>query len=131
MQGRKNVHGKAGVRFKAPYTAQKFHSMIRNVVSELIVHGEVKVTEGVTASLVSEAESLVTYAKQGDVAARRQAARVVRHGIKDDKGVEALDKLFKEIGPKYKDRQGGYTQVFKLGGRRGDNAPIDLVKWVD
>jgi ribosomal protein L17 len=48
MQGRKNVHGKAGVRFKAPYTASKNKSMLRNVVSELIVNGSVKVTSGVT-----------------------------------------------------------------------------------
>jgi large subunit ribosomal protein L17 len=130
-QGRKNVHGKAGVRFKAAYTAQKFNSMIRNVVSELIVNGSVKVTEGVTADLVSEAEKLVTFAKKGDVAARREAGKVVRPGIKDAAGVEALDKLFKEIGPKFKDRKGGYTQVFKLGVRKGDNSEVNLVKWVD
>ncbi len=130
-QGRKNVHGKAGVRFKAPYTAQKWHSMIRNVVSELIVNGSVKVTEGVTSELVSQAEALVTYAKQNDLAARREAARVLRPGIADAKGVSALDKLFAELGPKFKDRQGGYTQVYKLGPRRGDASEVNLVKWVD
>ena len=123
-QGRKNVHGKTGVRFKAAYTASKNYSMLRNVVSSLIVNGEVKVTSGVT-------QELVTFAKQGDLAARREAARIVRVGIQDANGVEALDKLFKELGPKFKDRKGGYTKVYKLGCRKGDNAEVELVRWAD
>jgi len=130
-QGRKNVHGKAGVRFKTGYTASKNKSMLRNVVSELIVHGQVKVTSGVTQELVTLAAKMVTFAKQGDLAAIREAGKVVRPGIKDANGVEALDKLFKEIGPKFKDRNGGYTRVYKLGARKGDNAEVDLVQWVD
>ena len=130
-QGRKNVHGKAGVRFRAGYTASKNKSMLRNVVSELIVHGQVKVTSGVTPELVTLAEKMVTFAKQGDLAGRREAMKVVRPGIVDANGVEAIDKLFKEIGPKFKDRDGGYTRVYKLGARRGDNAEVELVQWVD
>ena len=130
-QGRKNVHGKTGVRFKAAYTASKNYSMLRNVVSSLIVNGEVKVTSGVTQELVTLADKLVTFAKQGDLAARREAARIVRVGIKDANGVEALDKLFKELGPKFKDRKGGYTKVYKLGCRKGDNAEVELVRWAD
>ena len=130
-QGRKNVHGKAGVRFRAGYTASKNKSMLRNVVSELIVHGQVKVTSGVTKDLVSLAEKMVTFAKQGDLAGRREAMKVIRPGIVDANGVEAIDKLFKELGPKFKDRNGGYTRVYKLGARRGDNAEVELVQWVD
>lgn len=130
-QGRKNVHGKAGVRFKAPYTASKRKSMLRNVVSELIVHGSVKVRCGVTADLVTLADKMVTFAKQGDLAARREAEKVLRPGIVDEKGVPALEKLFKELGPKFKDRKGGYTQVYKLDVRKGDNTEVDLIKWVD
>jgi len=130
-QGRKNVHGKAGVRFRAGYTASKNKSMLRNVVSELIVHGQVKVTSGVTPELVTLAEKMVTFAKQGDLAGRREAMKVIRPGIVDANGVEAIDKLFKEIGPKFKDRDGGYTRVYKLGARRGDNAEVELVQWVD
>jgi len=128
--GRKNVHGKTGVRFKAPYTASKNKSMLRNVVSELIVHDEVKVTSGVTPELVTLADHLVTLAKQGDLAARREAARVVRNIQVDEKST-ALNKLFDVIGPKFKDRNGGYTNVYKLGARKGDNAEVTLVKWVD
>ena len=130
-QGRKNVHGKAGVRFRAGYTASKNKSMLRNVVSELIVHGQVKVTSGVTPELVTLAEKMVTVAKQGDLAGRREAMKVIRPGIVDANGVEAIDKLFKELGPKFKDRNGGYTRVYKLGARRGDNAEVELVQWVD
>ena len=130
-QGRKNVHGKAGVRFKTGYTASKNKAMLRNVVSELIVHGHVKVTSGVTQELVTLAAKMVTFAKQGDVAARREAAKVVRPGIVDANGVEALDKLFKELGPKFASRNGGYTRVYKLGARQGDNAQVELVEWVD
>ena len=130
-QGRKNVHGKTGVRFKAAYTPSKNKAMLRNVVSELIVHGQVKVTSGVTKELVSLADKMVTLGKKGDLAARRQAARVLRNGIADEKGVSALNKLFNEIAPKFASRNGGYTTVYKLGPRRGDNAEVTLVRWVD
>jgi large subunit ribosomal protein L17 len=130
-QGRKNVHGKAGVRFKTAYTPSKNKAMLRNVVSELIVHGQVQVTSGVSKDLITLADHLVTLGKQGDLAARRQAARITREGIVDEKGVDALSKLFNEIAPRYKTRNGGYTQNFKLGHRKGDNAEVELIKWVD
>lgn len=130
-QGRKNVHGKTGVRFKAAYTPSKNKAMLRDVVSALIVHGEVKVTSGVTADLISLADKMVTLGKKGDLAARREAAKVLRNGVCDEKGVNALSKLFSEIAPKYKDRNGGYTQTYKLGRRKGDNAEVELVRFVD
>ena len=130
-QGRKNVHGKSGVRFRTAYTPSKNKAMLRDVVSSLIVNGSVKVTSGVSKDLISLAEHLVTLAKAGDLSSRRQAARVVRSGITDSNGVSALEKLFKEIGPKFKSRNGGYTQSFKLGHRKGDNASVELIKWVD
>lgn len=130
-QGRKNVHGKTGVRFKAGYTASKNYSMLRNVVSELIVHGHVTVTSGVTPELVELTDKLVTFAKQGDLSGIRECEKVLRPGIVDEKGVNALTKLTKEIAPKYKDRNGGFTKVYKLGARKGDNAELELVQWVD
>ena len=63
-QGRKNVHGKTGVRFKAGYTASKNKAMLRNVVSSLIINGEVKVTSGVVKELKTLAEHLVTLASK-------------------------------------------------------------------
>ena len=123
-QGRKNVHGKAGVRFKTGYTASKNKSMLRNVVTDLIMHEEVKVTSGVTRELKVLADHLVTLAKRGDLHARRLAAQTVRSD-------EALKKLFAEIGPRMASRNGGYTRSFKLGERRGDNAEVTLVRWSD
>ena len=131
-QGRKNVHGKGGVRFKAAYTASKDKSMLRNVVTQLIVSGHVQVTSMVGKQVSSLADRLVTYAKKGDLNSRRLAAAIVRDVWADEKaGVTALQKLFNEQGPRYANRNGGYTRVLKLGNRRGDNAKVVLVSFVD
>ena len=123
-QGRKNVHGKTGVRFKAAYTASKEKSMLRNVVTDLILNGEVRVTSGVVKELRKLADHLVTLAKRNDLHARRLAAQTVRSD-------EALKKLFAELGPRMASRNGGYTRSFKLGERRGDAAEVTLVRWSD
>ena len=130
-QGRKNVHGKTGVRFKAAYTKSKYENMLRNVVTDLILKDSVKVTAAVAKDVVKEADRLVTLTKKEDVMnAKRMTARFVRN-LDDEAGVNALNKLFNEIGPKMANRNGGYTRQLKLGNRRGDNAPIVLVTWVD
>ena len=130
-QGRKNVHGKTGVRFKAAYTKSKYENMLRNVVTDLITKGAVKVTLATSKDVIKEADRLVALTKKEDVMnAKRNAARFLRN-VEDENGVKALDKLFNEIGPKFKDRQGGFTKQLKLGNRRGDDAPIVLVAWVD
>ena len=132
-QGRKNVHGKTGVRFKAAYTKSKYENMLRNVVTDLIRFGSVKVTDATSEDVVSKAAWLVSLTKKEDVMnAKREAAAFVRNVKVDEEGkVTALDKLFNELGPKFKNRNGGYTRTLKLGNRRGDNAPIVLVAWVD
>lgn len=130
-QGRKNVHGKTGVRFKAAYTKSKYENMLRNVVTDLILKGSVKVTATTAKDVVSEAERLVTLTKKEDVvSAKRQAARFVRD-IKGDNGKYAIEVLFADLGAKYASRNGGYTRKLKVGNRRGDDAPIVLVTWVD
>ena len=123
-QGRKNVHGKAGVRFKAGYTAAKNKMMLRNVVTSLVLNEEVKVTSGVVKELKSLADHLVTLAKRNPLPTRRQAAAV----LMDE---EAVKKLFNELGPRFASRQGGYTKAFKLGFRKGDSAEVCLVRWTD
>ncbi len=130
-QGRKNVHGKTGVRFKAAYTSSKYNNMLRNVVSELIVHERVTITAGIAKDVVKMADRLVTYAKKGDLHNRRLAASVVRNIFADEKNdVTALDKLFGEIATRYADRNGGYTRILKLVNRQGDNAPMAIVEFV-
>ena len=97
-QGRKNVHGKTGVRFKAAYTKSKYENMLRNVVTDLIIHDSVKVTEAVARDVVKEADRLVTLTKKENVMnAKRQANRFVRN-IEVSEGVTATDKLFNVIG---------------------------------
>ena len=106
--------------------------MLRNVVTQLIVSGHVQVTSMVGKQVSSLADRLVTYAKKGDLNSRRLAAAIVRDVWADEKaGVTALQKLFNEYGPRYANRKGGYTRVLKLGNRRGDNAKVVLVSFVD
>ncbi len=128
-EGRKNVHGKAGVRFKAGYTKSKHENKLRTLVTDLIIHERVTVTSGVAQDLKSKADHLVTLAKRGDLHARRQAASVLRD-IKADENRSALDKLFAEIGPRYAARNGGYTRAIKANNRRGDNAQMVIIELV-
>ena len=128
---RKNLHGKVGVKFKAGFTASKNKNMMRNLVSELIKFGHVKVTDATAKELISVADRMVTYAKKGDLASRRLAARYIRDIYVDEANkVTALQKLFNEIGPSFKDRNGGYTRKLKLDNRLGDNAPMCIVEFV-
>lgn len=130
-QGRKNVRGRTGVRFKAAYTSSKEKAMIRNVTSELIIYGKVKVIHQVGKQVQRNVERLITLAKRGDLHSRRLAASRLREGVKTKDGVKALDVLFEQLGPRFKDRNGGYTRLLKLGNRRGDNAPIVLLEFVE
>ena len=122
-QGRKNVHGKAGVRFKAGYTKQKHENKLRTLVTDLVIHERITVTSGMVKELKSLADHMITLGKRGDLHARRQAAAVL-------KNAEALTKLFSELAPQYKDRNGGYTRAIKAGVRLGDNAQKVIVEFV-
>ena len=127
---RKSYHGKTGVRFKAPYTTSKNKSMLRNVVTDLIIHGRVEVTLSTAKELSPLADEMVTLANRGDLHARRQAATVVRDIYTNKEQTQtALQKLFDEIAPKYTERKGGYARILKTGNRRGDNAPMAIVTW--
>jgi len=123
-QGRKNVHGKAGVRFKAGYTASKNKSMLRNVVTDLVMNGQVQVTSGVVKELKTLADKLITLGKDGSLSARRKAASILRSD-------ESVKKLFDDLAKKFEKRNGGYTRAIKLGNRRGDDAEVVLVSYVD
>ena len=130
-QGRKNVHGKGGVRTKAAYTTSKYKAMLRTLVTDLIVKGSVTVTLSTARDLVSLSDKMITYGKKGDLNSRRLAAAVIRDVWADEANrVTALKKLFDEIAPSYKDRNGGYTRVLKIANRRGDNAPMAIVSLV-
>ena len=129
-QGRKNVHGKAGVRFKAGYTKSKHENKLRTLATDLLNYERVTVTSGMVKELKSLADHLITLAKRGDLHARRQAAAVLRNVTTSD-GTLVLNKLFGALAERYKDRNGGYTRAIKAGVRRGDNAErviVELVK---
>jgi large subunit ribosomal protein L17 len=130
-QGRDNVHGKGGVRFKAPYTTSKRNNQLRNLVSTLIVDEKVVVTFAIAKPLIALSDRLITFAKKGDLHHRRLAASVVRRYVADEKNaVLALNKLFSELGPRYATRQGGYTRRLRMAPRLGDNAQRVLVELV-
>ena len=128
---RKNMHGKVGVKFKAPWTASKEKNMMRNVTTELVKFGEVTVTEHVASELKKTADHMITLAKKNTLASRRQAARYLRDITVDKEGTTALQKLFNELGPRFANRNGGYTRALKLENRTGDNSPMCVVKFVD
>ena len=126
---RKNMHGKVGVKFKAGWTTSKNNSMLRNVVTELIVNEKVEVTLATAKQLSPLADKMVTFAKKGDLNSRRQAAKVVRDVYADKEETKtALQKLFTEIAERNKDRNGGYTRIIKTGNRRGDDAEMAIVE---
>lgn len=122
-QGRKNVHGKAGVRFKAGYTKSKHENKLRTLATSLVEVERVTVTSGMVKELKSMADHLVTLGKRGDLHARRQAASVL-------KSKEALAKVFGELATRYVSRNGGYTRAIKAGVRKGDNAQVVIVEFV-
>ncbi len=105
-------------------TAAHRKAMLRNMVTDLFRHERIETTLPKAKALRPLAEKMITLGKRGDLHARRQALAVVR-----DKGV--VHKLFTELADRYRDRQGGYVRILKLGFRRGDNAPLALVEMVD
>ena len=105
-------------------TAAHRKAMLRNQVTDLLRHERIKTTLPKAKALKPLADKMITLAKRGDLAARRQALAVIR-----DKGV--VHRLFTELAERYRDRTGGYVRILKLGCRRGDNASMALVEMVD
>jgi len=99
-------------------------ALLANLATALFEHGRIRTTEAKARRLRPYAEKLITFAKKGDLAARRQVATVIR-----DKGV--LHTLFTEIGPRFENRPGGYTRIVKIGPRSGDNAPMAVIELVE
>jgi large subunit ribosomal protein L17 len=98
--------------------------MLANLATSLFEHGRITTTETKAKRLRPLAEKLVTFAKRGDLHARRQVMATIR-----DKNV--VHHLFAEIGPRYENRPGGYTRITKVGPRKGDNAPMAIIELVE
>ena len=115
-------HGRAKRRFNR--TAEHRKAMFANMACALIHHEQIVTTLPKAKDLRPVVEKLVTLGKRGDLHARRQA-------IAQIKDVGIVHKLFEAIGPRYKDRQGGYCRVLKAGFRFGDNAAMAVIEFVD
>ena len=98
-------------------------AMLRNLVTDLFREERITTTDTRAKEARREAEKLITLAKRGDLHARRQALSYIF-----DESV--VTKLFEEIGPRYADRNGGYTRILKLGPRRGDSAEMVFLELV-
>ena len=114
-------HLKAGRRLSR--TTEHRQAMLRTLITQLFEHEQVQTTQAKAKEARQWAEKMITLAKRGDLAARRQALRVIRTK-------KAMAKLFGELKERYQDRPGGYTRIIPLGFRVGDGAPLTLLELV-
>lgn len=98
--------------------------MMANLATELFRHGRIRTTHAKAKTVQPIAERMITLAKRGDLHSRRQVLQVIR-----DRDI--VHHLFADIGPAFRERNGGYTRVLKLGARKGDAAPMALIELVD
>jgi large subunit ribosomal protein L17 len=115
-------HGKALRRLNRTQEHRK--ALFANMVCSLIEHEQIRTTLPKAKELKRVADKIITLGKRGDLHARRMAIAEIRQE-------EAVRKLFAELGPRYRDRPGGYTRVIKAGFRYGDMAPMAIIELVD
>jgi large subunit ribosomal protein L17 len=115
-------HGNANRKLNRTSSHRK--AMFANMSAALIKHEQIITTLPKAKELRPIVEKLITLGKRGDLHARRQAIAQMRD-------IEIVKKLFEVIGPRYKDRNGGYTRVLKAGFRHGDSAPVAVIELVD
>ena len=105
-------------------TADHRRALLSNMATSLFLHGKVVTTEAKAKELRPYAEKLITLARRGDLHARRLVSTKIRER-------DALSRLFTEIGPRFAEREGGYTRILKLGQRQGDAAPMARIELVE
>jgi large subunit ribosomal protein L17 len=115
-------HRKAGRKLNRTSTHRS--ALFANMASALIKHEQIVTTLPKAKELRPFVDKLVTLAKKGDLAARRMAISKVRDQ-------DMVRKLFDTIGPRYEERNGGYTRVLRAGYRDGDSAPVAVIEFVD
>lgn len=104
-------------------------AVMRDLVTDLIINERITTTESKAKNLQSAIDKVITLAKTNTLASRRKAAETVRFEMADDTQ-NALQKLFDVIGPRYADRNGGYSRIIKTVPRRGDGAPMAIIELV-
>lgn len=115
-------HNRDEKRFDKTYSHLK--SMMSNMTNDLITVGRIKTTTPRAKVLRSWAEKMITLGKNGSVAARRRAMAFLKNKT-------SVTRLFVDIAPQYKERNGGYTRILKLGNRPGDNAAMSIIELVE
>lgn len=98
--------------------------MLNTLAAQLFEHERVNTTEAKAKALRPVAEKMITFAKRGDLAARREVLKQI-----PDRDV--VHKLFSDIGPRFSERAGGYTRILKLGPRQGDGAPMARIELLE
>jgi large subunit ribosomal protein L17 len=146
-------HRKSGRQFSRNTSHRR--AMLRALTANLIAHERIETTDAKAKELRRVAERVITRARRlGDVAftpndqlsvadrARRLAAQqqvakflqrfaVVTESVESDRKVDLIEKVFVDLAKRFKDRNGGYTRIIKVGNRRGDNAPMSIIELVD
>lgn len=112
---------KKGARFGGSASHQK--AIFANLATALFEHGRITTTEAKAKALRPYAEKLVTKAKAGSLADRREVLKVIRNK-------DVVHELFANIGPSFEGREGGYTRIIKTMPRKGDNAPMAIIELV-
>ena len=113
-------------------------SMLRNLTTDVIVNGKIVTTEQRAKEVRRQVEKMITLGKKGGLTSRRRAAAYLMDVVADVKEdgddivvQTALQKLFDEVAPRFKDRNGGYTRIIKMQERRGDAAKMAVLELVD
>jgi len=115
-------HNKSGRKLSRKTAHRK--ALMSNLASALITHKKIKTTDAKAKELRMFIEPLVTFAKRGDLHARRQVLKKIRHK-------SIVRELFDNIGPVFSNRDGGYTRITKLGFRDNDCASVSMIEFVD
>ena len=115
-------HNKRGRKLSRKTAHRK--ALMSNLAVALITHKKIKTTDAKAKELRTYVEPLITFAKRGDLHARRQVLKKIRHK-------NIVRELFDNIGPSFSDRNGGYTRITKLGFRDNDCAPVSIIEFVD
>ncbi len=114
-------YGKSGSKLGRTTSHKK--AMLRNMATSILKYEKIRTTDSKAKELKRVVDKLITLGKRGDLHARRQAAAFVR-----DRAM--VGKLFDELSTRFRNREGGYTRVIKVGCRIGDNAPVSIVELI-
>jgi large subunit ribosomal protein L17 len=113
------MHAKTGRKLHRTESHRK--ALFRNMVTSLLEHERIETTDAKAKELRKVADRMITWGKRGDLHARRLSRRVITTN-------KVVQKLFSDLAPRFKDREGGYTRIIKVGRRKGDNAPVSIIE---